>query len=247
MRAFSTNSIVLIIFFQKIILRYAPFRSEIQNKEKKTMTQENTNASAYVKTAGGRVIIPSAAGPNKGLQPHRDNTVASPSTAITPEGSKQVGIPSVGTAGMPLDTLAEGTPDSTPVQPLSDAPSAYPGAKASPSEQAPPPPPPVSDQRPRVSVLFAPVAKEGDTTIQPAFRARYHHAVVSDTVVVLIWDTRFEYADEPYMPYTSVGFEMNLRIKFPNQPERSVPVAYFGLTYELDGYAHSVFPISSDT
>jgi len=119
--------------------------------------------------------------------------------------------------------------------------------QASPDVPAANPPAALDVKPPRVRVTVKSLSS-------PAirWRGRYHGVVAAGVgCVVLYWDTRFEYADSPLLPFESSDVvELDMTVQdvggeIPGTAER-FRVAYAGLSFEFEEREFFVFPISGE-
>lgn len=181
----------------------------------------------------GRTIVPSATGPDKGAQLGRDHTVASASVLTLPDGSKKVITPPGYTEPNVSSAVdVERVPDleseatTTPEGPVPATPGTQDGLQGGGTDlQTLLPPenvvarstgfpavrPPVEPETPSPAVSVTLRSPQGAQQVI-RWRARYHEVLVSESAIILVWDTRFKHADSPLLPFDAGGDPVGLHM-----------------------------------
>ena len=239
-----------------------------QVPDKNGMHERVTGHPTSVDT--GRTVVPSAVGTTRGAQLGRDHTVAAPSVMVMPDGSRVPVVPQPAPAApapapvldppapaadldLPPDVAALDTLGPGPRRPVPDPMSgllaeeefAHLAPVLPPTPFVPPPSTAVEIAAPTVSVTLR--SHPNDPVIR--WRARYHEVLVTPNTVVLVWDTRFKYADSPLLPLDTGDLT---KLKMVVQPVSkgdlpfSLDVADCGLSFVHGHYEYFVFVRDTD-
>ena len=217
----------------------------------------------------GRTIVPSATGPDKGAQLGRDHTVASASVLTLPDGSKKMITPpghtesNVSTA-VDVERVPDLESEATviPEGPVPAIPGTQDGLQGGGTGLKAPLPPenavarsaastavrfPVESETPSPAVSVTLRSPQGAQQVI-RWRARYHEVLVSESAIILVWDTRFRHADSPLLPFDAGGDPVGLRMLVQRRggagvsalPE-SFDVVAFDISFVHTCYEYYVF------